>query len=93
MRASIWFAGLLGLMLTGCQQKPIVKTEIVYVNKEVFVPCASKMPEKPVFILDKVPDSRVERARGLLVDRLKQKAYIDQLEAALSGCILQDKGG
>lgn len=90
MRASIWVAGLLGLMLTGCQQKPIVKTEIVYVNKEVFVPCASKMPEKPVFILDKVPDSRVERARGLLVDRLKQKAYIYQLEAALKGCLVPD---
>ena len=90
MRASIWVAGLLGLMLAGCQQKPIVKTGIIYVNKEVFVPCSSKMPEKPVFILDKVPDSRVEIARGLLVDRLKAKAYIAQLEAQLKGCPVQD---
>lgn len=90
MRKSIWVTGLVTLILAGCQQKPIVKTEIVYVSKEVLVPCVNKVPEKPVFLLDKIPDSRVEKTRGLLVDRLKQKAYIYQLEAALKGCLVQD---
>lgn len=90
MRKSIWVIGLGTLMLVGCQQKPIVKTEIVYVNKEVLVPCANKLPEKPTFLLDKIPDSRVEIARGLLVDRLKAKEYIYQLEAALKGCLVPD---
>lgn len=87
MRPSTWAVGLIGLMLAGCQQKPIVKTEIVYVNKEVLVPCIREVPQRPIFILDNIPESRVERARGLLIDRLKQKAYIEQLEATLKGCM------
>lgn len=90
MRKSVWLTGLVTMILVGCQQKPIVKTEIVYVNKEVPVPCETKMPEKPLFLLDKIPDSRVEKTRDLLIDRLKQKAYIEQLEATLKGCLIQE---
>lgn len=87
MRTNYWVVGLIVLTLTGCSSKPIVKTEVVYVNKEVSVPCVKTIPEKPVFILEGTAQlSRVEKARGLLIDRISQKSYIEQLEAVISGC-------
>lgn len=76
-------------MLVGCQtHQPAIQTKIVYVNKEVPVPCVRTVPTTPVWEVDTLPNpaTPTQKAQALLIDRLSAKAYIGELEAVIKGC-------
>lgn len=76
-------------MLASCQtHQPAVQTKIVYVNKQVPVPCVKEVPTTPVWEVDNLPSPQTptQKAQALLIDRLSAKAYIGELEAVIKGC-------
>ena len=86
MRAT--FLCLIGLMMVGCSSKPVVKTEIVYVDRAVMISCVKEIPQKPEFQLDnlKRPQNPYTKLKALKIERLQLKAYSNELEATLEGC-------
>lgn len=76
------------LILAGCQSTPVVQTKIVYVNKEVFIPCVKNTPVAPTWEVEQLTAKAEpsQKAKALMLDRLQAKAYIRELEAVVQGC-------
>lgn len=75
-------------MLAGCQAKPIVKTDIVYVNKEVIIPCIKEVPIQPSFTVPALNSNSepYEKIIALRTDLLLYQKYTKELEAVLEAC-------
>jgi hypothetical protein len=76
------------LILAGCSSVaplPPAPPEPVQVLVPVAVPCVDKLPDQPKKCTVR-DNTRVERLRCILVDKIWGDAYIAELEALLAAC-------
>ena len=77
------------ILLSACSGTiPVIKTETVYVNVKVPVPCNVESPPPPAFNFDKLTkaDDLSTKAKSLLADRHLHLAYEQELVVALESC-------
>lgn len=91
VQASRAVFGLFGIiLLTGCASplpEPVV-TQTIEVQIPVEVPCWVKLPEKPIWELDRTPVTATifELARAAVIELRQRQAFQAQLEAAAKAC-------
>ena len=74
--------------LCACGSCP-TKTELVYVDVPVSVPCVKQVPEKPLFAVSlvKSTDDLPTLVDAYMVERHQRIAYEAKLEAVITGCV------
>ena len=77
---------LLGGLLTACSTVP--QCQPIEVQVPVRVPCIQKIPVKPAYEIDRLDTKSTDfdKIQALAVDYVRQKQYINELEAVIEGC-------
>lgn len=85
MRAPV---ALLVLALAGCASRECGPPKTVRVEVPVSVPCRVAMPPAPELPTDTLePDAPIwDQMRALRAERLRLRAHVRMLEAAVQGC-------
>jgi uncharacterized protein YcfL len=81
-------ASLSMLMLAGCASSPPLPSapcDPVQVFVTVPVPCVTELPKAPEKCIV-AADTHPEKLRCILVDKTRQDAYMQELEAVLLSC-------
>jgi hypothetical protein len=79
---------LVMFIVTGCAGEPIVRTEVVTVNKPIPVPCRTKPVPVPAWALNSIaPDADVFTLAKTALAEIEQRIqYETQLIAAVAAC-------